>query len=460
MSDVISIERAGVSTMVLPGGSAMYSLDGYSAARVDKSIDPGDKKKRHWNINGNWVRWGDDNLFPEHVMRDLRKSTVAKPILNKRAEMHLGAGPTYFTHDIQNGKKVKVPLYIPEIEDWLEDNSIYKTQKRGVNDLETFYNAMPVFSLNLKRDKIAGLQYKKMINSRIGKPSESNNRVEHVCYSHNWPNPSAEKNEISEYKVFNPLRPLKHAHFALPLRYDTSDECLYYELAIWDGVRQNGWMEIEQMVPTLKKHIFSNQAILKYHVKIPYDYWTRKYGEAGWTNMKKKEKDAAVREEMEKMDKFLSSAENSGKSFVSYYGIDPVSGKAYPGFEITAIDNKLKSADYLPDNSAAIIAICFAMGYDPTGIGSDGVDKRGSGGSGSDKRETFSNQVATMGVNRYTSLEPLRLVTRVNNWNSIYSKVLDGRRIHWSYVDYDNSKTMDQTTPSERVPGAGDEVIK
>ena len=375
--EILSLDKANSSTRVLPGGVAAFTLSGLGYNSAGRDPDPGEKQKRHWTRNGEWIKWGQDNRFPEHVMNDLRKSTVAKQILRRRASIHVGAGLFYYTIDIdEGGKRIKRPLYIPEIEDFLDENKVFAVQNMLANDLEHLFNAVPMLSKSTKGDKIAGYSFKKMFHSRMGKPSEQSNKVKTVCYSYNWPNPKAKNEDYRVYNIIDSLNPLKHYHAAMPLQYSTSDETIFYELAVWDGIRKNGWLEIEALVPMLKKHIFQNQAILKYHVKIPYDYWTRKYGEAVWKSMSKKERDSAVNEELDKLDKFLKGVENSGKSFVSFYGHDPISGKPYPGFEITAIDNKLKSEDYLPDASAAITAICFAMGYDPTNMGSVMADKR------------------------------------------------------------------------------------
>ncbi len=451
-SDVIELTKAGVTTRIMPGGAAMFSFS--SGYAQDKGVAPSEKRK--YTLNGDWVKWGNDNNFPEHVMRALSGSTVAKRIIDHRASVHVGAGLIYYTIDIEGGKRVKRPLYIPEIEDFMEASNALTVQKQYATDLETFFNGMPMLYPTNKNDgKVGGYGFKKMFASRMGKPSETSGKVKNIVWSHNWPNPRNSKDKINfrKYPIYNPIDGLKDIS-AVPLRYNTSDECLYYELAIWDSVRTNGWMEIEAMVPKLKKHIFSNQAILKYHVEIPYTYWEIKYGKATWAKLDVPEKEKLIEKEMVNMDKFLSGTENSGKSFISMFAID-AQGKAIPGFKITALDNKLKSDDYLPDANAATTAICFAMGYDPTGLGSTFTDKRGSSGSGSDKRETLANLQAGMGSNRYVTLEIPRIITRINGWNQIYKEHLnDGKgRIHWGYLDVDNSQTMNQVTPSERTPG-------
>lgn len=456
MGETLTYEKAGVTTHILPDGVAAYSLEGVNKGTA-KDKQP--KEKRKYTLrNRGWVTWGDDNKFPEHVMTDLRKSTIGKRILSDRAKRHVSKGLCYYTISLdENNVEHKRLLRINEIEDFLEENNVNQVQKGLAEDLETFYNAMPYFRLNLKDDAIAGYGYKKMIHCRMGEMDEGNNHIDKIYHSYLWPNPT--EKQYVEIPTYDEINPLKHARFVKPIRYSTSDETLYYELAIWDSVRQNGWMEIDQLVPNLKRHIFRNQAVLKYHVKIPYDYWERKYG-SDWAKMSIKAREKAMNVEMQKMDKFLSGAENSGKSFVSYYGHDPVSGKPYPGFEITAIDNKLKSDDYLPDASAAYAAICFAMGYDPTLIGAGLIDKRSSGGSGSDKRESLTNLQSSMPIDREVSLDPLRLITRINKWNDKYNKELDGGRIYWGYLDNDNTATQDQISPKDRNKGGKPEGEK
>jgi len=462
MSDTISYEKAGVTTKVLKGGVAAFSLDGFvSDAKDVKTPDVNNNDgKRVWTRNGEWIKWGNDNNFPEHVMRALRESTVAKRILKQRANIHVGAGLFYYTKEVgENKEMVKVPLYIPEIEDFLDANNAIQTQFGLAQDLETWFNAMPMFRLSLKGDKIAAYDDLKMYYCRYG-ALNAKNKLDHVKFSYAWPNPTANKesSQIVDYPIFNKFFPLREKSFVMPMQYKTSDETIFYELAVWDSVRTNGWMDVERMVPEIKKHIFTNQAILKYHIKIPYEYWERKFGSENWRKLTIKGRQDAVDDELDKMDKFLANTKNSGKSFVSFYGHDPHTGKPYPGFEFVPIENKLKSDDYLPDASAAITAICFAMGYDPTNMGAVMTDKRGSGGSGSDKRETLANLQSSMLVDRHVSLDPLRLITRVNKWNEIYARQLNNGRIHWGYLDSDTSHTLDQKKPkagedaSRKVP--------
>jgi hypothetical protein len=451
MSEIISYNKAGASTLIMPEGVGMYELAGVN---FNAEADKKPKKKREWTRNGDWVNWGKNNNFPEEVMRDLRESTIGKRILSDRAKRHVGAGIAYYTKKVEDNRLIEVPLYIPEIEDYLEANKVFAVQKAIVEDLETFFNAMPYFRLGRGGKLIASYGYKKMIHCRFGEMEEGNNHIDKIFHSYNWPNPKiGDDKDVVDIDIYDEKEPLKHKRFVYPLRYSTSDECLYYELAIWDSVRQNGWMAIDQLVPKLKQHIFENQAILKYHIKIPYDYWYRKYGAKCWEGKTEAEKNDAIQNELQNMDTFLKGAENSGKSFISFYGHDPVTNKPYPGWEIVAIDNKLKSDDYLPDATAAYSAICFAMGYDPTLIGAGLIDKRSSGGSGSDKRESLTNLQSSMPIDRMVSLEPLRLITRVNKWNEKYASQLNGGRIHWAYIDTDTSQTLNEISPKDRNNG-------
>jgi len=297
-----------------PGSPVAFTVEGYSSPEAVKGPKaPEVKTDKNSSALRPWALWGDDNLFPEQVMTDLRESTVGKRILADRTKLHYGSGLIYYYTPITStlrepqGSKSgddpqevqkkttleKIPLYIPEIEDFLEENNVPLVQKAIIEDLETFYNAMPLFLQ--RRDggqKIAGLSYKKMIHCRIGRMGETSRRSDKIFHSYQWPYPNDKQYQAID--IFDADNPFRFKSFVTPLRYSTPDSNIYYELAIWDAVRQNGWMEIDKMVPAIKKFIFTNQAILKYHIKIPKTYWEGKFGLETWAKMVAKEKTAAI----------------------------------------------------------------------------------------------------------------------------------------------------------------------
>lgn len=436
MEDSLYIEREGSLTFATTGRSIGLTVTNYKPESTGKTPS----KAEDQNLSKPWMPWGKNNKFPLEVMEDLRQSTVGKRILSERAKVHVGTDLLYYREEIdEQGHRTKVPLYIPEIEDWLEDNDVWIKQKAIAEDLETFYNAWPELILSRDGKKIAGYGHRKAVFCRMERVNKNTGRIDNTYFSYDWPSPSSE-DYYRTLPNFNEEQPLAKGVSVLPLKYSTPDAMVYYELAIWDSVRQNGWMSIDRMVPKLKESIFKNQAVLKYHVKIPAIYFELKHGKEKWVQMKPEKKQESMNEELDKMDTFLAGVENSGKAYVSI--VQYMGGQKFE-FEITALDNKLAHEAYLPDASAAYSAILFAMGYDPTLIGANLIDKRSTGGSGSDKRESLANLQMKMPVDRNVSLKPLRIVTKVNGWNEKYAKELGGKRIKWAYVDEERT-TLDK----------------
>ena len=163
-----------------------------------------------------------------------------------------------------------------------------------------------------------------------------------------------------------------------------------------------------------------------------------------------KEKTAAIHAEMILMENFLKDNTKSGGSLITSYDVDKISGKEISGVIIEPIDNKFKDGMFNPDAGAAYAAILFAMGYDPTLLGANMVDKRNSGGSGSDKRESRDNLQSSMPIDRYVTQATMRLVTKMNAWNKTYSKLIEGSRIQWGYVDADHSQTLDENPTGKK----------
>lgn len=441
--DFLWVEREGSLTFATKGRSVGVTVTGYKPESTGKTPS----REEELNLSNPWMPWGKNNKFPLEVMEDLRQSTVGKRILSERAKVHVGTDLLYYVEEIdEKGHRIKVPLYISEIEDWLEENDVWQKQKAIAEDLETFYNAWPELRTDKAQSKIAGYGHRKAIFCRMERVNKSG-IIEHSYFSYDWPKPQSNKH-YRKLKNFNEEDPLAHGVCTLPIKYSTPDAMVYYELAIWDSVRQNGWMSIDRMVPKLKESIFKNQAIIKYHVKIPVNYFEMKHGKEKWLQMDAKQRRGSMDEELELMDTFLSGVENSGKAYVSV--VQHVGGQKFE-FVIEAIENKLAHEAYLPDASAAYSAILFAMGYDPTLIGANLIDKRSTGGSGSDKRESLGNLQMKMPVDRNVSLKPLRIVTKVNKWNEKYKKELGGKRIKWAYVDEERTTLDKNPTGSSNV---------
>jgi hypothetical protein len=388
--------------------------------------------------NEKWALWGEDNLYPKKVMEDLRKSSVGKKAIGALVDVHIGTGPIYFTKRYETTESGIKKLIldrpaIPEIDDFLEDNDVIVQQKGIISDLETFAMAYPEFILNKGKAKVVSYHRNKAIYSRMGKRDKTG-KAKHIYVSAKWPDPA--KSEYTEIPIYSRLAENLPAKFALPLAYVNSDSGTDYSIPDWDSVRQNGWLDVAEMIPAAKKAIYQNQAVIKYHVRVPANYFSLNC--AGWDEMsavdQQKEKDALE----DAIEQYLTDVKNYGKSIFTYDMVDDM-GKKISGVEITAIDNKLKDGQFLPDATAANAEILFAIGINPSIIGVGIPGTRASKGSGSYIREELWKMQALAHSNRVISLKPLRLITKINKWTGP-----NGEKLHWMYGDISSLKTLDE----------------
>jgi hypothetical protein len=380
------------------------------------------------STTGKWSNWGDDNLFPQNVLTDLEKNSIALRALEKRKNVHFGRGILPYK-DI-DGEKV----FIKDIEvvDFFKINKINYNWPFLIGSLETFANAWTEMILNKEKTKINKIYIKDPAYCRWEK-MDSNGRINNAFYSADWSNGSVERIPIPNYDPIKIKSNNTYAdgNFVYPVFYRSFNKS-YYHLAVWNGVRENSWMQIANNVPALKLAIMKNQMTIKYHIEIPNDYFTSRFPTPNYT---KEQQEAERQKKIDELNDFLTNVENSGKAFVSFSFFDKNFKTEFPGWKINVIDNKLKDDAYLPDSQAANSEILFALGVDPTLIGGSGIpggNKIGAG-SGSDKREAFWQLNAEMGTYRAVSLEPLYFIRDFNGWDP---------EIQFDYLVVDTSQTQ------------------
>jgi len=310
-----------------------------------------------------------------------------------------------------------------------------------IGSLEIFANGWLEFILNKSKDKINRVYVKDPAYCRVGRMDPNKPiRIPYLYYSAQWEYaPSIDSGTIIRLPMFDPDKydgkTYKEAQFAYPVVYKSFNKS-YYHMAVWNGVRQSGWLNIANKVPRLKQAIIKNQMVIKYHIEIPDDYFTSRYPSPDYS---KEEREAQRTKVLQEMNDFLADVENSGKAFVSFSFFNKFKGEYLAGWKINVIDNKLKDDAYLPDSQAANSEILFAIGVDPTLIGCGIPGGSMGAGSGSDKREAFWQLNAEMGIYRQISLEPLYFIRDFNKWP---------QDIQFDYVAVDTSQTM-QDHPSK-----------
>lgn len=375
-----------------------------------------------------WVPWGTNDKFPDEILAEIRKSGVASAALRLNNYKLFGQQVIPVVEEgLDDNLQMKYKLVKdPEISMFLKRSNYELTRFKIIQDYNYFANSFPMLLLNEDRSKVVKIGHDKARKFRYAPFDQKTGRVELAYRSANFPNPSDDKNDREEIAVINSsdwyeeYERIKFADQGLKYVFPTyypDPQYDYYSLASWDGVRSNGWLEISNSIPEYKRAIFKNQSSIKYHVQIPMSYWRAKYNK--WDSMGYDEKTKAVNEQLDEMDEYLTGSENAMKTFVSFFEVNKVTGKAEDGIIITSIDDKLKNEAYLPDGAAANTEILFSMLVNPAifGLGVPGGSYGGANQGGSDIRESWMIMNAINNADRAILHQIFDFVREYNGWN-------------------------------------------
>jgi len=420
---------------VLPGAKALVILKGQGAdATKEKEVAPYD----YTGLKFSW--WGDNNLFPQDVLTDLEKNSIALRALEKRKTVHYGRGIIAYRESSEidaTGNFKKVIVKDPDIVDFFRLNRLNFIWINLIGSLEVFANGWVEFILNKGMDKINRVYVKDPAYCRLEKMNPDTARIENLYYSARWEMFPAldDPKKVVVIPMYDPLKfdgkKYKDSNFIYPIFYKSFNKS-YYNLAVWNGVRSSGWMDVANKIAPLKLAIMKNQMVIKYHVIVPDYYFQTKYPSPEYTNEARNKK---IETDLTDLNDFLTDIENSGKAFISFAFYDKIEKKLKEGWKIEVLDNKLDNGSYLPDSQAANSEILFGIGVDPTLIGAGIPGGKLGAGSGSDKREAFWQLNAEMGIYRQISLDPLYFIRDFNKWDPA---------IQFDYAVVDTSQTQSQ----------------
>ncbi len=417
---------------LLPGAKAIVTpAKSQADAAKTQEVAPQDYSSSEWSP------WGDTNLFPQEVLTDLEKNSVALRALDKRKRVHFGRGIQAYREEGEDeqGKPKRIPVEDPEIVEFFRLNRINLRWPDLIGSLEVFANGWAEVILNKGRDKINRIHIKDPAYCRISK-MDDRMRIPYLFYSAQWSmSPSEDAGTLVKIPMFDPDKydgsNYKDPQFVLPVFYRSFNKS-YYHMAIWNSVRVNKWMDIANKVPVLKAAIMKNQMTIKYHIEVPDDYFTKRYPSPDFT---KEQREAAKLKVLTDMNDFLADVENSGKAMITFNFYSKTKNDYLTGWKINVIENKLENSAYLPDSQAANSEILFAIGVDPCLIGAGLPGGKLGAGSGSDKREAYWMLNADMGPDRMVSLEPLYFIRDFNKWDPT---------IKFDYMVVDTSQTQNQ----------------
>lgn len=367
------------------------------------------------NESGELIQWGTDNLFPQNILKAIRKNTIIGPTLKRQAEFAYDEIIYGLEDDEGNFKRVKDD----KVEAFFKRTRIHRYAISALRAFYYWYFAVPELVLTKDKKEVYSIRCHRTAHFRFEKQG-ADGLIKNGYINADWETVTdpTDKKYVTKVPLINPfedpqmVKSGSDSKFIYPLAYPTEDE-LFYPLVDWNTARESGWLDVAQSIPKFKKALFKNQITMKYLVQVPSWWWDWKH--PGFEKFGEKKRQEVVDMEVDKFEKFMSGEDNAGKSMFVSYVSDPKYQQKYEGWSIEAIDNKLKDGIYIEDSNEASSHLLYALGMDPTIIGAMPGSKLGSG-SGSDKRVAFNIYLNTVKAHQDLVLEPLTWIAQYNEW--------------------------------------------
>ena len=422
--DVVQ-QSDGSHRAILPSTRAFSSSPQKVADRNGETVLP---KEANYplEVDAGWQRapWGINDDLPTRIRCKFEAETAGYPELLRQAKKLYGNGLWYYrVEDLAKGATELERAHLPEVEDWLEENEIRtKYLFPKILDHKLNANTFSEFVLSRNRGRIAGLFHKPAEYCRLSRQNRRTHRSDFLLFSYYYGQfgdpPKGEQLAIplltwyDKQGFFQRLRGDRftyHNHIPTP-------GIVYYARQAWIGlVRENGWLDNAARVPEIINTMMTNQAIIKYQIKIPDTYFELRYYET-WATMSEAEREKKVDEYIAALNAKLTDTDNVYKTLASIYKQDPVTGGDVGFVEIIAIDDKMKKDQWVPTSEMADAKIVRALGGHPSTTGLKEGQNTMMGGSGSNQRELHNIELNQTTIDQEQLFWELNYTARFNRW--------------------------------------------
>lgn len=311
---------------------------------------------KYINVNGTPViPYGEDNNLPGKVRRLLENFYAGEGIMGKKAGLQWGEGPRLY-RDAVDGSNIFYRAWTvnDEITADLEATDYLTQLHRCLIDLIHLEGFWVKFTRTrgsrIGVGRIATVEHIPAGKVRFVYPGE--NKLPTQAMVAAWP--AADPATSHVYPLFDPRDPLK---YPVSLAYFNIYSYNHDHYSVPRFIGAFDWLELAGTLAPLLAAYNENAAAISKHIKSPQSYWDR-----AEERIKEvcRQKNIPYRAEMleefkdEAMEKFansMSGKENAGKFLHTSDYWNP-EANAFEGWEIVAIDNKIK--DYIE----AQVAIC------------------------------------------------------------------------------------------------------
>lgn len=397
------------------------------------------------NLSLKFASWGKDNKLPNHIMRLVLNNNLAPGSLDTKDQITLGDELIFYYYIFENGKKIPVPFYDQELQDWLDMWRVNEYLEEAVIDFNWLANFWAQLSFGNRNgklsDKIVRIKSVEAIDVRASVISKKTRRSEFFGVT-DWADPRCR--DIEAFPAFDPENPTKFRTFMMHMKKKTIGNP-YYPLPVFIGAQH--WMRHANKIPIWKTSNMDNSINVKYHIQVPERYFLNLYPDPQFDREYRKKR---YEEKIKEIQDMLAGAENVGKAFSSQILIDPQTSKELPGWKIEKIDNDVNHEAYSKDFEDANSALLSAIAVDPSLSGVMLPGKMGAG-SGSEKRLAyeFHAKIKT----RYARRLLLRPIQTAMKINGLDRRTVDGemRQVYVGIQDVQFTTLDKNPTGSQNV---------
>lgn len=376
-----------------------------------------------------YAKAGEDNMLPVNAIKLARGNDSKPELLAKVANYIYGSGPQLFRKIVENGKIRVEAAEDYEMEAWAEDVELDEYYMHAANQWAYFSQVFAQFGLSAF-GYVRRLKSMDFVNTRAEVMDPATGRIKNYFILSDWASSvNEEKNPMkvlpAYFKGIEQIAPDFLMHVKLPVPGQT-----YYGFANWMG--SMNWTKVANLIPLFHAAGLKNGYNIKYHVKVPRQYWER-YPE---------DKREAKKEEFRQaLDKTLSNVENTNKLIISEKDWDPSVQKEIPGLEIIPLNNPNPDKQYIELSKLANQIQASSHGINPALAG---IEIGGTLGQNSSAiRLAHLYTIATLTpIPRARISKPVEVACKINRFKP---------DLFWGFKDVELSTLDDNPTGTQTI---------
>lgn len=374
------------------------------------------------------VQWGDDNMLPSRLRRDIAKNMIAQRCQDFNITACYGQGLRFVDRETgQDTKDEKIRNFC------MASDISQQFMAHSVN-MKYFYWSVLVITLNRDGSAITNVQCLDVTYCRL--TERGAHKQNYVIYG-DWSRVGATDFEaipllehidplgdlmVRMKRVSDPATGLMRKtkdfqrRFGIVTRMPTPGFIYYPEIG-YISIFRDAWNDIYRLIGIGKRQMIKNTSAPRIQIEVAREYWNVHCDEKGIFDPKERVKEIA-RHKKELKD-FVCGIENVGKAIVTGYYMDP-NGKEVRMVRIQNLtdSSRKEGGDWSEDMQEAANVICFEFGVHPNLVGAT-PGKSQMNNSGSDKRELFTLKQAMEKPWHDIMAKPYHVVAHFNGWKDI-----------------------------------------